>query len=73
MVVGPKEKGGSMNEKPLDYDEELTLLLEITRQLCQGFPFPSAPPIKDDISLTPTLTWVVESSDEHKSMKNAHS
>lgn len=62
-----------MNEQPRDYDEELTRLLETTRQHCQGLPLPIAQPIQDDVSLTPTLTWVVESSNEHKSIENAHS
>jgi hypothetical protein len=62
-----------VNKQSRDYDEELAQLLASTRQYCQGLPLPIAPPVQDDISLVPTLTWVVESSDEHRSIRNAHS
>lgn len=62
-----------MNEQPHDYDAELAQLLELTRQHCQGLPLPVAAPIEDDLNLMPTLTWVVETSDEHRGVRNAHS
>lgn len=62
-----------MNEKPRDYDAELAQLLESTRQNLQGLPLLVNVPIEDDLSLMPTLTWVVESSDEHRSVRNANS
>jgi hypothetical protein len=62
-----------MSKQPRDYDAELSLLLEVTRQHCQGLPLPIGSPVQDDTSLTPTLTWVVENSGEHKSTRNANS
>lgn len=62
-----------MNEQPHDYDEEIARLLESTRQHCQGLPLPIAMPIQDDASLAPSLRWIVESYDEPRSIRNAHS
>lgn len=62
-----------MNNEPRDYDQELARLLDITRQHCKGLPFPITHPIQDDVILTPTLTWVVESSGENKRDENADS
>lgn len=62
-----------MNKQPRDYDQELSRLIDITRQHCKGIPFPITQPIQDDVIITPTLTWVVGSSGENKSAKNADS
>ncbi len=62
-----------MNKRPRDYDQELSRLLDMTMQHCKGLPFPIAQPIQDELILTPMLTWVVESSGENKSAKNADS
>lgn len=62
-----------MANQPRNYDEELSQLIEKTRQHCQGLSIPVVPPVQDDTSHTPTLTWVADSSGEHKGMRNANS
>lgn len=62
-----------MSKQPRDYDSELAKLLEIAKQHCQGLPLPIGSPVQDNSSFAPTLTWVVESSGEHKSTRNANS